>query len=131
MPQLSIDVHAHHPWPAVVILPAWLGICFWLRAIFISADAPQVCIHDARDFGCATRALIGMWIHLQHFGTFALLLALLAWLPLPRVRRATAVAAIVAACWALVFYNVNRGSVAAVLALLAFQRADASTRTRD
>jgi len=63
--------------------------------------------------------VIGMSIHLQLFGTAALVLALAAHLRLGRLKRALALAGLFAALLALVLYNVRYGAPAAVIALLA------------
>ena len=111
-------IRLHHCGVAAAAL-AWLALCFWLRALFVAADAPQLCGDRAESMSCALRAVVGASIYRQNIGHIALLLALLAWVPQPRARRAIATTALAVSTLALVFYNASYGSLAAVLAVLA------------
>ena len=99
---------------------AWLALLYAFRFGFMEIEAEaDPCLNDPLGALCRARAVIGMSIHLQLFGTAALVLALAAHLRLGRFRRALALAGLFAALLALVLYNVRYGAPAAVVALLA------------
>lgn len=99
---------------------AWLALLYALRFGFMEIEAEaDPCLSDPLGGLCRVRAMLGLSIHLQLFGTAALVLALLANLRLGRWRRAVAIAGLFAALLALVLYNVRYGAPAAVIALLA------------
>jgi len=99
---------------------AWLALLYAFRFGFMEIEAEaDPCLSDPLGSLCRARAALGMSIHLQWFGSAALVLALLAHLRLGRARRAVATAALFAALLALVLYNVRYGAPAAVIALLA------------
>lgn len=99
---------------------AWLALLYAFRFGFMEIEAEaDPCLNDPLGALCRARAVIGMSIHLQLFGTAALVLALAAHLRLGRLKRALALAGLFAALLALVLYNVRYGAPAAVIALLA------------
>jgi hypothetical protein len=99
---------------------AWLALLYAFRFGFMEIEAESdPCLSDPLGALCRARAVIGMSIHLQLFGSAALVLALLANLRLGRVRRAVAIAGLFAALLALVMYNVRYGAPAVVIAVIA------------
>ena len=75
----------------VAACAAWLALLYAFRFGFMEIEAEaDPCLSDPLGALCRVRAVIGMSIHLQLFGTAALVLALLANLRLGRVRRAVA-----------------------------------------
>ena len=99
---------------------AWLVLLYAFRFGFMEIEAEaDPCLSDPLGGLCRVRAMLGLCIHLQLFGTAALVLALLANLRLGRVRRAVAIAALFVALLALVLYNVHYGAPAVVIALIA------------
>ena len=99
---------------------AWLVLLYAFRFGFMEIEAEaDPCLSDPLGGLCRVRAMLGLCIHLQLFGTAALVLALLANLRLGGVRRAVAIAGLFAALLALVLYNVRYGAPAVVIALIA------------
>ena len=99
---------------------AWLVLLYAFRFGFMEIEAEaDPCLSDPLGGLCRVRAMLGLSIHLQLFGTAALVLALLANLRLGRWRRIVAIAGLFAALLALVLYNVRYGAPAAVIALIA------------
>ncbi len=98
----------------------WLALLYALRFgwIEISAEADP-CLRDAQSAACRLRAGFGLLVHLQIFGTVAIVSALAAHLRLGRWRYPCALVALWLALLALVLYNVSWGAPAAVIALLA------------
>ena len=104
----------------VAACAAWLALLYAFRFGFMEIEAEaDPCLSDPLGGLCRVRAMLGLCIHLQLFGTAALVLALLANLRLGRVRRAVAIAALFVALLALVLYNVRYGAPAVVIAVIA------------
>ena len=76
---------------------AWLALLYAFRFGFMEIEAEaDPCLNDPLGEMFRARAVIGMSIHLQLFGTAALVLALAAHLRLGRFRRALALAGLFA-----------------------------------
>jgi hypothetical protein len=109
-------------YPAGLLLAAslWLLLLYAFRFGVMEVEpAMDPCLAIPPGPLCSARASLGAGIHFQVFGLAALALALLAWLPVDRLRRGLAATALFVALAALVLYNVRYGAPAAVLALLA------------
>lgn len=124
---------ASRRWPPVARLAlacaAWLSLLYAFRFGFMEIEAEaDPCLSDPLGTLCRARAAIGMSIHLQLFGTLAIVLALAAHLRLGRWRHGLALAGLFAALLALVLYNVRYGAPAAVIALLALAELRVFTR---
>lgn len=99
---------------------AWLGALYALRFGWVEIPAEaDPCLRTLRSPACRVRASFGLLVHLQLFGTAAIVLALAAHLRLGRWRLPCALLALWFALLALVLYNVHYGAPAAVLAVLA------------
>lgn len=104
----------------LVGLCAWLGVLYLFRfQVMEIAPEADPCLFDAGGSACRIRAAIGFCIHLQLFGSVALLLGLLAHLARGATGRILAYLALYAALLALVLYNVRYGAPAAIAAVLA------------
>ena len=104
----------------VLATASWLALLYALRFgwVEISAEADP-CLRDPQSAACGLRAGFGLLVHLQIFGTAAIVFALAAHLRLGRWRYPCALVALWLALLALVLYNVSWGAPAAVIALLA------------
>lgn len=115
-----------------------VALLLWLLALYafrfqVMEIEPEAdpCLFDPPGASCRLRAAIGFCIHLQIFGTLALLLGLCAHLARGATGRALAHIALFAALLALVLYNVRYGAPAAVAAVLALAVPRPSVRSRD
>jgi hypothetical protein len=121
---------AHAALAATLLLWLCALYAFRFQVMEIEPEADP-CLFDPPGASCRLRAAIGLCIHLQIFGTVALLLGLGAHLARGATGRALAHLALFAALLALVLYNVRYGAPAAVAAVLALAVPRPSRHARD
>ncbi len=103
-----------------LIAAAWIALLFSIRHHWIEIGTEaDPCLRDPGGTACSARALFGLFVHMQLFGTVAIVSALCAHLLPTRWRHPCALLALSLALLALVFYNARFGAPAAVIALLA------------
>jgi hypothetical protein len=98
----------------------WLAALYGIRfGLMESAPEADPCLAAPAGLLCRGRAVFWLASHREAFGITALVLAVLVWVAPARRRLPLAIAALLVALSALVFYNVRFGAPATVLVLLA------------